>query len=64
MQSQTNSHLDAKKVDTEPEHQITEEQPEETKPMKREPDFDYYSGVDDPKKKIDPSTRAKIQLSW
>lgn len=31
---------------------------------KKVDDFDYFSGMNDAKKAIEPSTRAKVQLTW
>lgn len=45
-----------------PENEISED----TKPLaaNKVADFDYYAGVDDVKKPIELSTRAKVQLTW
>lgn len=67
MQHQTHPEADSKALDTD---RIVadniEEIAEDKQPFKadKEADFDYFSGVNEQKKKIEPSTRAKVQLTW
>jgi ABC-type multidrug transport system fused ATPase/permease subunit len=39
---------------------------DDRKPLKagKEADFDYFGGMNEVKKRIEPSNRAKVQLTW